>query len=123
MTVGGVIVSHWILDAVTHKADMPLAFGEARVGLGLWNSLPGTLVVEGVMFLIAVAYYMRATRARDRVGAVALWALVVSLVLIYVANLFAPPPPNVTAVAWTAQAMWLLVLAAYFVDRRITTEN
>ena len=116
-TIGAVIVSHWLLDAVTHKADMPLAFGEARVGLGLWNSLPGTLVVEGLMFLIAVAYYMRTTRARDRVGTVALWALVVSLVLIYTANLLSPPPPSVTAVAWTAQAMWLLVLAAYFIDR------
>lgn len=117
MTIGGVVVSHWILDAVTHKADLPLAFGETRVGLGLWNSLPGTMAVEGLMFLIAVASYMRVTRARDRVGSVALWALVVSLVLIYIANLFAPPPPSVPAVAWTAQAMWLLVLAAFWIDR------
>jgi hypothetical protein len=117
LTVGGVIISHWILDAVTHKADMPLAFGETRVGLGLWQSLPGTLAVEGLMFLAGVAYYMRATRARDRAGSVALWALVVSLVLIYIANLFGPPPPSVPAVAWTAQAMWLLILAGYFVDR------
>lgn len=32
-------------------------------------------------------------------------------------HLFGPPPPNVEAVAWSAQAIGLLVLWAYWVDR------
>ena len=112
-----VVVSHWVLDVITHRPDMPVGFGESRVGLGLWNSVPATLAIEGAMFLGAVSLYARATRARDRVGRVALWALVVTLLLIYAANLFSPPPPSVAAVAWTAQAMWLLVAWAYWVDR------
>jgi hypothetical protein len=117
VTVGAVVISHWVLDAASHKPDMPLAFGDARVGLGLWYSIPATIAVEGVMFLVAVALYMRATRPRDRVGNVALWALVVSLVLIYLGNVLGPPPPSVPAVAWSAQAIWLLVLWAYWIDR------
>ncbi len=39
------------------------------------------------------------------------------LVMIYFANLFGPPPPSVSAVAWSAQAIWLLVAWGYWVDR------
>jgi hypothetical protein len=117
VTLAAVVLSHWLLDFVTHRPDMPLAFGDTRVGLGLWNSIPATIAVEGLMFIVGVLIYMRTTRARDRVGNAALWALVVLLVLIYLANVLGPPPPSVGAVAWSVQAMWLLVLWAYWIDR------
>lgn len=112
-----VVVSHWVLDVITHRPDMPLAFGGTRFGLGLWYSVPGTVLVEGAMFLSAVAIYVRATHARHRVGRVALWALVGALLVIYAGNIFSPPPPSVAAVSWAAQGMWLLVAWAYWVDR------
>jgi hypothetical protein len=34
-----------------------------------------------------------------------------------VGNLMSPPPPSVPAVAWSAQAMWLIVIAGFWVDR------
>jgi hypothetical protein len=117
VTVAAVVLSHWVLDVVSHKPDVPIAFGDARVGLGLWYSIPGTLAVEGTMFLVGVALYMRYTRARDLIGRAALWSLVVSLVLIYAGSIFAPPPPSVAAVSWSAQALWLLVIWAYWIDR------
>jgi hypothetical protein len=120
VTIAAVVVSHWILDAITHRPDMPLAFGNTRVGLGLWYSIPATVIVEGLMFLAATMMYLRATRARDRIGAVGLWALIGALVFFYAANFVSPPPPSVSAVAWSAQAMWLLVLWGYWVDRHRT---
>jgi hypothetical protein len=116
LVVAGTVISHWVLDVISHRPDMPLGLGETRLGLGLWYSLPATLVVEGAMFGGAIALYASATRARDRVGSIGLWALVVLLIVIYVANVFGPPPPSVQAVAWSAQAMWLLVAWAYWVD-------
>lgn len=116
-TVALVVLSHWVLDALSHRPDMPLAFGPTRVGLGLWNSVPATIVVEGALFLFGVAIYTRVTRARDRIGRAGLWSLVALLVVIYAANFLGPPPPGVAAVAWTAQAIWLLVVWAYRVDR------
>lgn len=59
-------VSLWVLDWITHRPDMPLsprAYG--RYGLGLWNSIPGTMVVEIAMFGIGVWPYVRATRPQD----------------------------------------------------------
>lgn len=112
------VVSHWVLDALTHRPDLPLwPGGSARVGLGLWNSVAGTLAVEVALFAGGVALYAAATSARDRRGALGLWGLVGFLALAYVAAAFGPPPPDGRAVATTALAMWLLVLWAWWVDR------
>jgi membrane-bound metal-dependent hydrolase YbcI (DUF457 family) len=87
------VVSHWVLDYVTHRPDMPLWPGGPKVGLELWASVPGTLIVEGLLFGAGVAIYARATRARDAVGRYAFGGLVLLLLGLYVASLFSPPPP------------------------------
>jgi hypothetical protein len=83
----------------------------------LWNSVPATLLVEFVLFGAGVAWYLRATSARDAAGSIALWSLVMFLVVVYLASVFGPPPPNAATVAWSAEAMWLLVAWAFWIDR------
>jgi hypothetical protein len=113
------VVSHWVLDVVTHRPDMPVTIGgSTRLGLGLWNSVPATLAVELTIFATGVALYVRTTAARTRAGNGGLLALVLLLLAISIANLFAPPPPSSSAVVWSAQAMWLLVLWGAWIDRR-----
>ena len=115
--VGLLVLSHWLLDALVHESDLPLAPGVGTlVGLGLWNSRAGTLLAEVPIFLIGVWLYGRGTRALDRIGTFGLVGLVLFLVLVYAANLSGPPPPGVTAIAWVGQAQWLLVAWAYWVD-------
>ena len=112
------VASHWFLDAVTHRPDLPLTpWGEARVGLGLWNSVQVTLVLELVTFAAGALLYLRATVPADRIGRFATWALLALLVLIELANLAGPPPPSATAVAWVALSLWLTVLWAWWADR------
>ena len=98
-TVVGLLVgSHWVLDLIVHLPDLPLyPGGSTRVGFGLWRSVVGTLVVEGLFFIAGVAVYTTATSARDRVGRYEWWALVAFLLIIYVASTFGPPPPSI---AW-----------------------
>jgi hypothetical protein len=116
--IAGLVVSHWLLDYLTHRPDLPLTpGGTARVGLGLWNSLPGTLAAEAAIFAVGLLVYLRVTAPRDRPGSIGLWALVAFLVVAYLGNVFGPPPPSVTALAWSVQAMWLLVAWGYWVDR------
>ena len=116
--IAGVVISHWVLDVATHRADVPLMPGDAtKVGLGLWNSLPATLVVEALMLAGGLVLYLRTTKARDAIGTYAFWGLVAFLVVVNVANMFGPPPPSVGAVAWSAQAIWLLVACGYWIDR------
>ena len=116
--LAALVVSHWVLDFVTHRPDMPLAPGDSsRVGLGLWSSVPATLAVEGALFAACVWFYARSTRALDRTGRWALWSLVAFLTVVYAANAFGPPPPSVAAVAWSANLLWLVVAWGYWIDR------
>jgi hypothetical protein len=62
------VVSHWVLDVIVHRPDMPLFPGGPKFGLGLWNSIPATLAVEVPMFLAGVWIYTRVTHPRDRIG-------------------------------------------------------
>lgn len=98
--VGLLVASHWLLDFVTHRPDMPLyPGGSERLGLALWQSWPATFAVEGAMFAAAVALYTKVTSARDRTGSIAWWALVALLLVLYVPGPFSPPPPGENTVA------------------------
>jgi membrane-bound metal-dependent hydrolase YbcI (DUF457 family) len=110
--IGALVVSHWVLDFASHRADMPLWPGEGspRLGLGLWNSIPATLALEGAMFAAGIFLYVRATRARDRVGSWALWPLLLLLAAAWASGPFAPPPPGVGAVAFAGLALAAIMI-------------
>lgn len=116
--VGLLVVSHWVLDALVHRPDLPLYPGSSRMaGLGLWDSWRATLLLEGVIFVWGVAVYRGATHPRDAVGTYAFRTLVFFLVLVYIGSLVGGPPPDSQFVAIMALSQWLLVLWAYWVDR------
>jgi len=119
LIVSAVLLSHWFLDLVAHRPDLPLAPGsETRWGLGLWNSIPATLLVEVSMFIAGVALYVGRTRALDRIGRWGLWALLVFLAAAYVGAAFGPPPPSVEAIAWAGLIGGSLTgLLGYWIDR------
>ena len=117
LVVGALVVSHWLLDLVVHRPDLPLYSGSARYGFGLWQSLPWTLAVEVSIFAGGLWLYLRATRAIDATGKWALWSLAAFLLLVYLGNLFGPPPENVVQIAVAGHAQWLLVLWGYWIDR------
>jgi FtsH-binding integral membrane protein len=117
--IGAGVLSHWVLDAVSHRPDLPLyPGGSARIGLGLWNSVPTTIAAEGAMFVAAVWLYARCTKPVSRAGSYSFWAFVALLVAVYAANIAGPPPPSARAVAITALALWLLPVWAWRLDLR-----
>lgn len=118
LVVSGLVVSHWVLDFVTHRPDMPLYPGSARFGLGLWNSVAGTAIVESTMFVLGAWIYASATRARDAIGRWAFVGFVAFLAVSYVANLNSSPPPSVTALYVVAIiGTVVLLVMAWWIDR------
>ena len=113
------VVSHWVLDFVTHRPDMPiLPWSETRVGLGLWNSVAATIAVEGAMFAAALWLYAKTTQPRDRIGRWGFASFVVFVLAVYFANAFSPtPPPGARVVAWLTLSGWLLPFWAAWFDR------
>lgn len=118
--LAALVVSHWVLDFVSHRPDMPLWPGSSTFGLGLWYSVPATLAVEFALFGAGVWLYTSSTSPRDRIGTYAFASFVVVLAAIYVSGVFGPPPPSVEVLALTGFAGWLFVAWAYWIDRHRT---
>jgi membrane-bound metal-dependent hydrolase YbcI (DUF457 family) len=111
------VVSHWLLDFISHRPDMPLWLGSTRYGLGLWYSLPASMIVETFLLAQGAWLYARATRACDGIGRWAWRSFVATLYLLYVASAIGPPPPDERTLAITSLAGWLFVVWAYWIDR------
>ena len=114
-----VVLSHWVLDVVAHRPDMPLAPGiHTLLGLGLWTSIPATLVVEGGMWLAAIVVYVHATRPGSWAGTYVFWIVVVLLALLWYNNIAGPPPPNPSAAGISSLIFFSLTIAwSYWMNR------
>jgi membrane-bound metal-dependent hydrolase YbcI (DUF457 family) len=121
LIVAGLVLSHWFLDAIVHRPDLLLMpGGHWAIGFGLWRSPIATLVVELGVFAFGVLLYLRVTPGAQRWP---LWVLVAFLTVIYLGNLFGPPPPSIEAIAWVGHAQWLFVLAGFAIDRPVPGQH
>lgn len=114
--VGLAVLSHWVLDFLVHRADLPLWPRGLRVGLGLWNSWATSITLEVLFFGVGLATYLATTTAKDAIGRYSLWLLIALLFFGWVSTLFAGAPPSVHAMAWGALSMWVTVPWGYWAD-------
>ena len=119
VVIAVLVVSHWILDWITHIPDMPLWPSGPKFGLGLWESVPMTMAVEIALFAICVFIYARTTRARDLNGSIGFWALIALLFGSYIFDsLTNAPPPSVSAIWISALiATTIILFWVAYVDR------
>jgi membrane-bound metal-dependent hydrolase YbcI (DUF457 family) len=119
------VTSHWVLDWITHRPDMPIYPGSARFGLGLWNSIPGTITVELVMLAAGVLLYLGATRARDRIGQYAFIGYIAILLFLYLGTGVGEPPPSVSAIIWAGiiASIILITWAGWFDAHRMLSRT
>lgn len=118
LLLGALVVSHWVLDLIVHRPDLPLVpWSDFKVGFGLWNSVALSIVVEGLIFIGGVFIYFKTTRPRNRKGSYAFWGLLAFLAIVYVMNVFGPPPQSSGPIGLVGLAQWLLVAWGYWIDR------
>ncbi len=109
------VVSHWVLDVISHRPDMPVLPHGPYLGMGLWNSVAATLLVELTMFAAGIAVYVRGGGAGRR--RFSFWLLMVFLLVVYFAAAFGPPPPDTRTLAFSTLTAWLLIPWAWWADR------
>jgi membrane-bound metal-dependent hydrolase YbcI (DUF457 family) len=111
------VLSHWVLDWITHAPDLPIWPGGPRVGLGLWNSVPWTLGTELAMFTAGLWLYLRATRPRGGRGRLSLWSFVAVSGLLYFTSLL-PTPATIgqRTIALMSLVLWLFIPWAWWID-------
>jgi membrane-bound metal-dependent hydrolase YbcI (DUF457 family) len=117
-TVLGIcVLSHWFLDLIVHKPDLPLYPGSSvLLGFGLWNWPWLTALTEGIIFFTGMIFYLQTTRARNPAGKWGFWLMIILLIVGHIAGVLSPPPGTVTAIGWGTQALWVYVLLGFWVD-------
>ena len=123
LVLGLLVVSHWLLDFFTHRPDLLVIPGlELKVGLGLWNNVAATIIVEGLLFIAGVYLYMKVSKSKNKTGTIALWSLLVFLIIVYISNIMGPPPPSEEAIGYVGLSQFLLIGWGYWIDRNRTSE-
>lgn len=115
----GAVLSHWLLDFISHRPDMPLAPGRDEVfGLGLWNSIPATLIVEGGFWLLTIFLYARAAKPQNRAGKYAFWIGIILLTLLWFGNINSSMDPNPVRAGIGGLIVFSLIIGwAYWINK------
>jgi len=114
------VVSHWVLDVASHAPDMPIWPGSSspKLGLGLWYSIPATLIVEGAMWMAGIWLFLRTPGTWTTVAKIWFWSLVVVCTAMWASGPWGPLPPSEKALGVFALVGWLIVPWAAAGDRR-----
>jgi hypothetical protein len=112
------VVSHWVLDFVTHAPDLPLWPGPSpHFGLGLWRSIPATLLIEGALWVAGIMVYLRVQPFTGWGTRFAFWSLVLVSTVMWASSPWSPPPAGVEALGWFALIGWIVIPWAAASDR------
>jgi hypothetical protein len=115
------VVSHWVLDWIMHRPDLPLWPGNSpKWGLGLWNSWPLSLTSELAVFGLGVWLYVGGRRTRP---GIAFWSFLGFVVVAWIASLVGGVPPSERALAYGGLSVWLLVPWATWADRTRSSQT
>jgi hypothetical protein len=120
VVAAALVVSHWVLDVVSHPADVPLAPGLPwKWGLGLWTSVPATLIIEGGLWGVALLMYVRGRRRWSMPRKVLFWLGVVLLTVAWYGNIAGPPPSDPRTAPVSSLIFFSLIVAwSFAIDRR-----
>jgi len=116
--LGALVVSHWLLDLVTHRPDLPIwPWPDGLHGLGLWHSIVGTIAIEGAIWVAAIVFFLGARRLRGLHGQVAFWSFVLVSTFLWIGGPFSPPPPDDRSLALFALMGWVTLPWAWWIER------
>ena len=120
--VGGAVFSHWVLDLVVHRPDLPLYDDAYKVGFGLWNYPAIAFLLEIALLFGGIAFYLRVTEPIDVIGRYGMTVLGLFAVVLQAYVFFGPPPVSDTAFALTALVLYFAfaVLVYWLEGKRIS---
>jgi len=117
--VGLAVFSHWILDLLVHRPDLPLYDNTAKVGLGLWNFPVTAFLLEVALLFGGMYVYFKATKPVSRGGRYGMIIFGIVMLAVQASVFFGPPPPSGKAVAAMALFSYLAFAGvAYWMEAK-----
>jgi hypothetical protein len=109
--IGLAVLSHWVLDWLVHRPDLPLYDDTMKVGLGMWNYPAIALLLEALLLFGGMIMYLRRTKALNAIGRFGppIFGILMLAIQCYV--FFGPPPISPGAAAITALASYVAFAA------------
>jgi len=109
--IGAAVFSHWVLDVLVHRPDLPIYDDTMKIGLGLWNFPAVALALEVALLFGGMVMYLRVTHAVNAIGRFGLPVLGVVMVAIQCYVFFGPAPTSPAAAATTALVAYVVFAA------------
>jgi len=115
------VFSHWVLDFVVHRPDLPLWDNSAKVGLGLWNYPAPAFLLEATLMFAGLVWYLRSTRALSTLGRFGMLAFGVFMLAVHSMAFFGSPPTSPGMAAGMALGSYVVLAAiAGWLERKRT---
>jgi membrane-bound metal-dependent hydrolase YbcI (DUF457 family) len=120
---GAAVFSHWVLDLVVHRPDLPLYGNAMKVGLGLWNYPVLALSLEAALLFGGMIMYLGVTKPINVIGRVGPPVFGVAMLAIQSYVFFGPPPASPIAAATTALVSYVVfaIIAEWLARQRRRT--
>ena len=111
--VAGAVLSHWFLDALVHRRELPLTDASSyKVGLALWQNMPVALILEAAIVLAGLYLFVPGSRlSRLRLTTLTLLSLAI-LALTVAGMTIAPPPPSPLTMAGSSFVVLVVICAS-----------
>ena len=112
--IAAAVFSHWLLDALIHRPELPLAGASSvKLGLGLWQCMPTALAIEAAIVVAGLLLFVSgSTLSRGKVIALAALSVLI-LIFTVVGMKIAPPPPSAMAMAGSSLVTLVVVCALF----------
>lgn len=121
LLTGGLVASHWLLDLIVHRSDLPLWDNRWKVGFGLWNIPAAAALAEAGTLLAGMMIYLRTTVPRPTLAGRYGVPIFGALLLGFQMMVNAARPSSVRAGAASGLAGYAaLAAAAEWLDRQRT---
>lgn len=117
--IAAAVFSHWILDLLVHRPDLPLYDNTAKVGLGLWNYPALAFALEAALLFGGMYLYFRKTKAVTPGGRYGMVVFGVIMLAVQGWVFFGPPPGSDKQLAVTALLSYGIFAAViYWLEKK-----
>ena len=113
------VFSHWVLDVIVHRPDLPLYDDTYKMGFGLWNYPILALALEASLLFGGMILYLRSSSALSALGRFGMPVFGIVLLAIQAMVFFGSPPSSTMAAALTAFLSYVVFAAlAYWLEKK-----